>query len=401
MCIDFTTNMAYYTFSYVRKLCSIKYEAQIYCNGNVTYTCVSAIDNVNPTFYLVRHVCLYVHTYMCVPTYKLHPPATRTSALIYFASLSLPSFPLSLLPFLPLPPLSPFSPFSLLLPFLPPLSPPPPPPLSPSPPSSSSPFSLPSLLLPFLPPLPPPPSPLSPSPPSSSSPFSLPSLLLLLPFLPPLPPPSPLSPSPPSSSPPSSSPPSSSPPSSSSPSSSPPSSSPPSSSPTPLSKGHMMAGYVYIMLSDEVHPISWTIPHCVLVLKLIGRLLYSLHGQLNQMLCVYMCMWSSSVVWWCQYMCMRCVCFVRTCMCVCAVHLSVYICMRMYLCVDISSSYSVICVCCVLCVFNMYMYCLVYRHTLLIHVHIPFVCVHVCLYMHASILSRQAHRQLFFPHWGC
>ncbi|KAL5491535.1 hypothetical protein EMCRGX_G016837 [Ephydatia muelleri] len=43
-----------------------------------------------------------------------------------------------------------------------------------------------------------------------------------------------------------------------------------------VTMGHMMAGYVHVMLSDEVHPISWTIPHCVLVLKLIG-LSYNLY----------------------------------------------------------------------------------------------------------------------------
>lgn len=43
-----------------------------------------------------------------------------------------------------------------------------------------------------------------------------------------------------------------------------------------ITMGHMMAGYIHVMLSDEVHPISWTIPHCVLVLKLIG-LSYNLY----------------------------------------------------------------------------------------------------------------------------
>ena len=34
----------------------------------------------------------------------------------------------------------------------------------------------------------------------------------------------------------------------------------------------MVIGYTYIALSGRVHPIAWTIPHCVLVLKLIGKL---------------------------------------------------------------------------------------------------------------------------------
>lgn len=34
--------------------------------------------------------------------------------------------------------------------------------------------------------------------------------------------------------------------------------------------GHLLYGYVIVMLSNEVHPVCWTIPHCVLVLKLIG-----------------------------------------------------------------------------------------------------------------------------------
>ena len=33
----------------------------------------------------------------------------------------------------------------------------------------------------------------------------------------------------------------------------------------------MVIGYTHIALSDQVHPIAWTIPHCVLVLKLIGK----------------------------------------------------------------------------------------------------------------------------------
>jgi lysophospholipid acyltransferase 5 len=43
-----------------------------------------------------------------------------------------------------------------------------------------------------------------------------------------------------------------------------------------ITMGHMMAGYLYMMYSNEIHPIAWTIPHCVLVLKLIG-LAYSLY----------------------------------------------------------------------------------------------------------------------------
>ena len=35
-------------------------------------------------------------------------------------------------------------------------------------------------------------------------------------------------------------------------------------------QGHLVGGYVYVMWTMQVHPISWTIPHCVLVLKLIG-----------------------------------------------------------------------------------------------------------------------------------
>ncbi len=39
-----------------------------------------------------------------------------------------------------------------------------------------------------------------------------------------------------------------------------------------LVQGHLVCGYVYVMYSEQIHPISWTIPHCVLVLKLIGEL---------------------------------------------------------------------------------------------------------------------------------
>ncbi len=38
------------------------------------------------------------------------------------------------------------------------------------------------------------------------------------------------------------------------------------------SQSHLLIGYLEVLwLSDEVHPISWTIPHCVLVLKLVGE----------------------------------------------------------------------------------------------------------------------------------
>ena len=33
-----------------------------------------------------------------------------------------------------------------------------------------------------------------------------------------------------------------------------------------------MGGYVYNAVANQVHPITWTIPHCVLVLKLIGTI---------------------------------------------------------------------------------------------------------------------------------
>ena len=32
-----------------------------------------------------------------------------------------------------------------------------------------------------------------------------------------------------------------------------------------------MGGYVWVVYLQQVHSISWTIPHCVLVLKLIGK----------------------------------------------------------------------------------------------------------------------------------
>ena len=43
-----------------------------------------------------------------------------------------------------------------------------------------------------------------------------------------------------------------------------------SSLPLALLQGHLVSGYIYLMWIAQVHPISWTIPHCVLVLKLIG-----------------------------------------------------------------------------------------------------------------------------------
>jgi lysophospholipid acyltransferase 5 len=49
-----------------------------------------------------------------------------------------------------------------------------------------------------------------------------------------------------------------------------------------ITMGHLMAGYLHVKLSNEIHPIAWTIPHCVLVLKLIG-LAFSLYdGQKKQ-----------------------------------------------------------------------------------------------------------------------
>ena len=35
-----------------------------------------------------------------------------------------------------------------------------------------------------------------------------------------------------------------------------------------------MIGYVIVISSNQVHPIFWTIPHFVLVLKLIGMCVY-------------------------------------------------------------------------------------------------------------------------------
>ncbi|XP_019861775.1 PREDICTED: lysophospholipid acyltransferase 5-like, partial [Amphimedon queenslandica] len=37
-----------------------------------------------------------------------------------------------------------------------------------------------------------------------------------------------------------------------------------------ITMGHLTFGYVIVISSNQVHPIFWTIPHCVLVLKLIG-----------------------------------------------------------------------------------------------------------------------------------
>lgn len=37
-----------------------------------------------------------------------------------------------------------------------------------------------------------------------------------------------------------------------------------------ITMGHLISGYVWVLYLEEVHSISWTIPHCVLVLKLIG-----------------------------------------------------------------------------------------------------------------------------------
>uniref|UniRef100_A0A1X7T8S0 Lysophospholipid acyltransferase 5 n=1 Tax=Amphimedon queenslandica TaxID=400682 RepID=A0A1X7T8S0_AMPQE len=36
-----------------------------------------------------------------------------------------------------------------------------------------------------------------------------------------------------------------------------------------ITMGHLTFGYVIVISSNQVHPIFWTIPHCVLVLKLI------------------------------------------------------------------------------------------------------------------------------------
>ena len=37
-----------------------------------------------------------------------------------------------------------------------------------------------------------------------------------------------------------------------------------------LNQGHLLYGYVAAMFNEQVHPVSWQIPHCVLVLKLVG-----------------------------------------------------------------------------------------------------------------------------------
>ena len=42
----------------------------------------------------------------------------------------------------------------------------------------------------------------------------------------------------------------------------------------------MVGGYLHVMYSNEIHPIAWTIPHCVLVLKLIG--MYAYYSQKPQ-----------------------------------------------------------------------------------------------------------------------
>ena len=38
-----------------------------------------------------------------------------------------------------------------------------------------------------------------------------------------------------------------------------------------LFEGHIMVGYIEIFLANDIHPISWTIPHAMLVLRLIGK----------------------------------------------------------------------------------------------------------------------------------
>lgn len=37
-----------------------------------------------------------------------------------------------------------------------------------------------------------------------------------------------------------------------------------------ITMGHLLLGYALVVMDNKVHSISWTIPHCVLVLKLIG-----------------------------------------------------------------------------------------------------------------------------------
>jgi lysophospholipid acyltransferase 5 len=47
--------------------------------------------------------------------------------------------------------------------------------------------------------------------------------------------------------------------------------------------GHMVGGYIYMFQSHQVHPIAWTIPHSVLVLKLIGLAYDAYDGQKDKM----------------------------------------------------------------------------------------------------------------------
>ena len=35
-------------------------------------------------------------------------------------------------------------------------------------------------------------------------------------------------------------------------------------------QGHLLYGYAIVILTNQIHSIFWTMPHCVLVLKLIG-----------------------------------------------------------------------------------------------------------------------------------
>ena len=43
----------------------------------------------------------------------------------------------------------------------------------------------------------------------------------------------------------------------------------------------MLLGYAYVLMNNKVHSISWTIPHCVLVLKLIGNTLIQFAHEVN------------------------------------------------------------------------------------------------------------------------
>lgn len=53
-------------------------------------------------------------------------------------------------------------------------------------------------------------------------------------------------------------------------------------------QGHLLLGYAYVLMSNKVHSISWTIPHCVLVLKLIGKAtLYNLAHYCTERYFVY------------------------------------------------------------------------------------------------------------------